>query len=126
MTKVTVVTVCFNCEDTIEKTIISVIRQTYSEIEYIIVDGASSDMTMEVINKYSIDERIIVISEPDNGLYEAMNKAVDKASGDYIVFMNSGDVFASYSAISDISKFLNGSNELVYGNVIRLKPRGHY
>ncbi len=124
MIRVTVATVCYNCEDTIEKTIISVLKQTYGEIEYIIVDGASSDMTMEVIKKHCKDERVIVISEPDDGLYDAMNKAIDKATGDYVIFMNSGDVFADDNVIYNISRFLDGNNELVYGNVIRLKPSG--
>ncbi len=124
MKKISVVTVCYNCEDTIEKTILSAIKQTYSTIEYIIIDGASSDGTVDIVKTYSKDERIIFISEPDDGLYDAMNKAIDMASGDYIIFMNSGDIFASETVLSDIVEFLDGKNELVYGNVIRMKHGG--
>jgi len=124
MKKISVVTVCYNCEDTIEKTILSVVKQTYSSIEYIIVDGLSSDRTVDVVRKHLKDKRIIFISEPDDGLYDAMNKAIDIASGDYIIFMNSGDIFASETVLSDIIEALDGKNELVYGNVIRLKHGG--
>ena len=124
MKKISVVTVCYNCEDTIEKTILSVVKQTYSSIEYIIVDGLSSDRTVDVVRKHLKDKRIIFISEPDDGLYDAMNKAIDIASGDYIIFMNSGDIFASETVLSDIIEALDGNNELVYGNVIRLKHGG--
>lgn len=124
MKKISVVTVCYNCEDTIEKTILSVVKQTYSSIEYIIVDGLSSDRTVDVVRKHLKDKRIIFISEPDDGLYDAMNKAIDLASGDYIIFMNSGDIFASETVLSDIIEALDGKNELVYGNVIRLKHGG--
>ena len=124
MKKISVVTVCYNCEDTIEKTILSVVKQTYSSIEYFIVDGLSSDRTVDVVRKHLKDKRIIFISEPDDGLYDAMNKAIDIASGDYIIFMNSGDIFASETVLSDIIEALDGNNELVYGNVIRLKHGG--
>lgn len=122
--RVTVATVCFNSEDTIEQTIKSVLAQTYSEIEYIIVDGASTDATLDIIGKYTDDDRIRLISEPDNGLYDAMNKAVDNSTGDYIIYMNSGDIFATNDAIKEISAHLDGTNELVYGNVIRIKSEG--
>lgn len=124
MVKVTVATVCYNSADTIEKTIQSVINQTYSNIEFLIVDGASDDGTLDIIRKYENDSRLRVISEPDNGLYDAMNKAATLSTGDYIIYMNSGDVFADTTVISDISGSLNGINELVYGNVIRIKPHG--
>jgi len=122
--KVTVATVCFNSQDTIEKTIVSVLEQTYTEIEYLIVDGASTDNTLEIVNKYSEGGKIKVISEPDKGLYDAMNKAADMATGEYIIYMNSGDVFAEKEAISNVSEYLDGNNELVYGNVIRIKEKG--
>ncbi|MBR6147686.1 MAG: glycosyltransferase [Lachnospiraceae bacterium] len=124
MLVVTVVTVCFNSADTIEKTIVSVLSQTYEQIEYLIIDGASTDNTMDIVSKYADDERVKFISEQDEGLYDAMNKAADIAKGDYIIYMNSGDVFADSKVITDISKWLDGVNELVYGNAIRIKPYG--
>ncbi len=88
--KVSIVTVCYNAEKTIEQTIKSVIGQTYQHMEYIIVDGASSDDTLKIIDQYRnlID---IVISEPDSGLYEAMNKGIKIASGDVIGLLNADD-----------------------------------
>ena len=124
MRKITVATVCYNSADTIEKTIISVLEQTYEEIEYLIIDGASCDNTLEIIRKYSDDSRMTVISEPDKGLYDAMNKAAKHATGDYIMYMNSGDIFAGKNAVMSVSDFLNGENEMVYGNVIRIKKSG--
>jgi|GEM_PF-204497 len=87
---VTVVTVCFNSAKTIEQAIRSVLGQTYSNIEYVIVDGASSDATLEIIRKY--ETRIdYYVSEPDDGLYYAMNKGLELAQGEYVLFLNSDD-----------------------------------
>ncbi len=123
--KVTIVTVCYNSEKTIEKTIKSVLSQTYDNFEYIIVDGASSDGTVELIKALTVfDKRTRFISEPEMGLYDAMNKATAMAKGDYILFMNSGDEFSDINVIKDMSGYLNSINELVYGNVIRIKPYG--
>ena len=83
----TIVTVCYNAVDEIEKTILSVINQTYENIEYIIVDGASTDGTLNVINKYR-DFISCCISEPDGGIYEAMNKGIKLATGEWINFLN--------------------------------------
>ena len=124
MLKISVATVCYNCKDAIAKTIDSVLMQSYREIEYIIVDGASTDGTLDIVDKYIEDDRIVLISEPDEGLYDAMNKAADKATGDYIIYMNSGDVFASDDVLYNIMNYLDGKNELVYGNTVRLKPNG--
>ena len=92
--KVTVVTVCRNCARMLEKTIESVETLSYPDIEYVIVDGASDDDTLNVIKKHEgkIDQSV---SEPDRGIYDAMNKAVKMAKGDWVIFMNAGDVFAS-------------------------------
>ena len=92
--KVTVVTVCRNCARMLEKTIESVETLSYPDIEYVIVDGASDDDTLNVIKQHEgkIDQWV---SEPDRGIYDAMNKAVTMAKGDWVIFMNAGDVFAS-------------------------------
>lgn len=119
--KFTVVTVCFNAADTIEKTIKSVLNQTHNDIEYIIKDGASRDETMDVVNSYVDDKRIIAVSSPDNGLYNAMNEAIDMASGEYIIFMNAGDCFASTTVLADVANMASNA-EFIYGNVIRKKP----
>lgn len=95
---ISVITVCYNSGDVIERTILSVIQQSYSNIEYIIIDGGSKDSTLKIINKYS-DKISILISEPDNGVYYAMNKGISHANGEWINFMNAGDIFASEDVI---------------------------
>lgn len=88
--KLTVITIVYNNVKAIERTILSVLGQSYQNIEYIVIDGASGDGTLEVINRYA-DRLAKVISEPDAGIYDAMNKGLALATGDYLLFMNSGD-----------------------------------
>lgn len=122
MSKISVVTVCYNAETSIEETIKSVLAQTYTDIEYIVIDGASTDNTMGVINRFSHCNYLRIVSEPDNGLYNAMNKAIRMAKGDYIIFLNSGDVFCDKGVLLDIAPYL--STDIVYGNVRRKKYNG--
>ena len=88
--KVSVVTVCLNAVNEIERTMLSVLDQTYTNIEYIVIDGGSTDGTVDIIRKYQ-DRIAHFISEPDKGLYDAMNKGIDLATGEWINFMNAGD-----------------------------------
>lgn len=104
----TIVTVCYNAEATIEQTIRSVLGQSYPFIEYIIIDGASTDGTMSIVNRYASDISKIV-SEPDKGLYDAMNKAIALATGDYISFLNAGDKLHTIEIISDMVETINGN-----------------
>lgn len=120
--KISVVTVCFNSQDTIRMTIESVLSQKCEDFEYIIVDGASKDDTLAIIGEYEESPVITKVSEPDNGLYDAMNKATAMARGDYLCFMNSGDVFADEMVLSDIADKLSG--DITYGNVVRIKEDG--
>lgn len=113
----TIVTVCYNAENTIERTIKSVLSQSYPHIEYIIIDGASKDNTMTIVGKYK--ERISkVVSEPDKGLYDAMNKAVGLATGDYISFLNAGDKLHTPETIEDMVETINGNvlPGIIYGD----------
>lgn len=98
---ITIVTVCYNDAANIEKTIKSVIGQTLKSIEYIVIDGGSSDGTYEIIKSYA-DKITVFISEKDNGIYDAMNKGIRLAKGEWINFMNSGDVFASNDILEKI------------------------
>ena len=82
MMRISIITVCYNAERTIEQTICSVLRQSYPDIEYIIIDGGSTDHTIDVVAQYR-SGIAVVISEPDNGIYDAMNKGVSVATGDY-------------------------------------------
>lgn len=99
--KITVVTVCYNAERDIEKTMLSVINQTYDNIEYIIVDGASKDGTMQVVEKYK-DKITMIVSEPDKGIFDAMNKGIQFASGEWLNFMNVGDKFYDDNVIENL------------------------
>lgn len=96
-----VITVVYNDEQNIERTIQSVLQQTYPFIDYIIIDGASKDKTLTIINKYR-DRVSTIISEPDNGIYDAMNKGLALATGDYVLFMNSGDEIYAKNTVENI------------------------
>ena len=99
--KVTIITVVLNGERDIEKTIKSVISQDYSNVEYIIIDGGSTDRTIDIIKKYE-DKVDFWCSEKDQGIYDAMNKGIDKATGDLVNFMNAGDVYKDPFALSHL------------------------
>ena len=88
-----IVTVCYNAEHTIHRSISSVISQKYKNVEYIIIDGGSTDGTLNIINQFA-DQIAIIKSEPDNGIYDAMNKGIKLASGDIIGLLNADDYFA--------------------------------
>lgn len=104
---ISVVTVSYNAVLTIEQTILSVINQTYPHIEYIIIDGGSTDGTVDIIKKYA--NRIAYwVSEPDKGIYDAMNKGIRTAKGEWINFMNAGDLFYSKDTLEKVfSKSIN-------------------
>ena len=121
--KFTVITVCYNVADSIEETILSVINQTYSNLEYIIIDGASTDGTIDVINKYR-DRITYFLSEPDKGIYDAMNKGVKASTGDWINFMNAGDTFYSKSVIADIVPYIEVESKILYGDTVFLYSMG--
>ena len=106
--KVSIVTVSFNSQNTISDTINSVLHQTYPDIEYIIVDGKSSDNTVNIIEslKDKFNGRLRFISEPDNGIYDAMNKGIKMATGEIVGLLNSDDIFASNTVIEKIADAL--------------------
>ena len=107
--KITIITVVYNRKSTIEQTIWSVLYQTYKDIEYIIIDGGSNDGTVDIIKKYS-DRINCWISEKDNGIYNAMNKGILKATGDYIEFLNSDDALVDEYVIENIVKKIKEKN----------------
>lgn len=114
--KVSVVTINYNEAHWLDATIQSVLNQTYPNVEYIIIDGGSADDSVNIIKKY--EGRISYwVSEPDNGIYHAMNKGILCAKGDYLSFMNSGDVFHSTKAIEELVNNLDG-NDFIFGNII--------
>lgn len=111
--KISIITIVYNNVRDIEHTLLSVINQTYSNIEYIIIDGASTDGTLAIIQKYSgsIDK---LLSEKDGGIYDAMNKGLAKATGDYVLFLNSGDELYDNNTIQTIVDKGNGA-DIIYG-----------
>lgn len=116
-TKISIVTICFNAVKDLEKTIRSVKAQTYDNIEYIIVDGGSKDGTLDVIrcNNDCISK---YISEHDKGIYDAMNKGIDLATGEWIIFMNAGDLFYKNDVVEKLmSKDYSPNTAIVYGDV---------
>lgn len=117
--KVSVVTVVYNAVDKIAATLESVLDQRYEALEYIVVDGGSTDGTMEIINRYR-DRLDIVISEKDNGIYDALNKGIALAGGEWIGIMNAGDCFASNDVLSRLFSGDKGRRdcEVVYGDAI--------
>ena len=100
--KISIITIAYNSAETIEDTIKSVLAQSHEDLEYILVDGASKDATMDIVNKYK--SRIsTIISEPDKGIYDAMNKGVLAASGDVIGILNSDDFYADDDVLKDVN-----------------------
>ncbi|WP_072546504.1 glycosyltransferase family 2 protein [Mediterranea massiliensis] len=125
--KFSVITVCYNAEATLEDTIQSVISQTYHHVEYIIVDGASKDRTMDIVNRYR--ERIsVVVSEPDKGLYDAMNKGIRLATGDYLCFLNAGDSFHEDDTLQQMVHSIHGTllPDVLYGETELVDHEGHF
>ena len=99
-----VVTVSFNCAGLIAKTIESVLRQDYASLEYIVIDGGSTDGTAEIIREYQ-DRLAYWCSEPDGGIYQGMNKGIQQVQGDWIIFMNAGDTFADDHVLTQIASY---------------------
>lgn len=121
--KVSIITVSYNSERTIEKTIQSVISQDYNTIEYIIIDGKSTDNTIEICKKYA-NKISIIISEKDNGIYDAMNKGIALASGDIIGILNSDDWYANDHVISDVvNEILKTKADALYGDLIYVNEK---
>ena len=125
-----VITVVYNNVKHIERTLKSVINQTYSDIEFIVIDGASTDGTLNIIEKYRSDIDIL-ISEPDKGIYDAMNKGLKIASGEYVIFMNSGDEFYGNTTVEQVFKtsafadIYYGETEMLDENLMNQGRRRH-
>ena len=124
---ITVVTVCYNCVKVIERTILSVLSQSYPNVEYIVVDGGSTDGTIDVIKKYN-DKITNWISEPDGGVYFGMNKGIAMAHGDWINFMNAGDTFVSNDVLEQCfsKEIYSDGVDLLCGDTICSFPWANY
>ncbi|MBW4653254.1 MAG: glycosyltransferase [Kaiparowitsia implicata GSE-PSE-MK54-09C] len=116
--KISIITVCRNAENHFETAIQSVVAQTHGDIEYIVVDGASSDRTLDIAQRYSTHIHHL-ISEPDDGIYQAMNKGIQVATGDYLYFLNSDDYLKDQAVIQDVVTFIQSQSncDFLYGNL---------
>lgn len=117
---ISIVTVCYNEEKNIEKTCKSISAQTLRGFEWIIIDGKSKDNTVEIISKYK-NKLSVLISEKDNGIYNAMNKGISKANGEYLLFLNGGDMLKDKNTLERISNFIKEDKEkgdIYYGDLI--------
>jgi glycosyltransferase involved in cell wall biosynthesis len=113
--RLSVITINYNNQEGLRKTIESVVKQTYNDIEYIIIDGGSTDGSVDVIKEFE-DKINYWVSESDNGCYHAMNKGTELASGDYVIFMNSGDCFYSDNVIAEFAR-LNPTEDVLCGDM---------
>lgn len=121
--KISIVTVCYNSEVTIRDAIESVLGQSYVNIEYIIVDGASSDKTMAIIDEYR-NRIAVVLCEPDEGIYDAMNKGIRLATGDVIGILNSDDFYQNINVVRDVVLQFDSfpASALVFGDIAFVSP----
>lgn len=128
MTSFTIITCTYNASDVVGRTLESVASQTYPHVEHIVQDGQSGDDTLRIISRYS---RVKVVSEPDSGLYDAMNKAIMRATGDYIVFLNAGDKLYSSTTLEEIARQIDSFKPVerpavVYGNTNIVDDNGKF
>jgi len=124
--KISIITVCYNSEKYIRSTIESVLNQTYENIEYIVIDGCSNDGTVSIIKEYEpkFNGRMKWISEPDKGIYDAMNKGIKMATGDVVGILNSDDFYIENTVIEQVADTFtqNKETQIVFGDVLFVKP----
>lgn len=123
MLKFTIITCTYNAAATLKRTIRSVDTQTYPCIEHLIIDGASKDGTLEIA---ATSKRARVISEPDKGLYDAMNKGIRMATGDYIIFLNAGDKFHTDDTLEKVSAMIKDAPDIIYGETVLVDNDGKF
>lgn len=136
MIRFTIVTCTFNAQATLERTLDSVRTQTYMHLEHLIVDGASTDNTLAIARQYKEDTAeedtchdILITSEPDRGLYDAMNKALNRATGDYVLFLNAGDTFPSPDTLEMVAESVGDGESLpavLYGDTDIVDDEGRF
>lgn len=124
MMKISLITTTFNSAETLQSTFLSILSQTYTNLEYIVVDGASKDKTVDIIRKYEpqFGGRMRWISEKDKGLYDAMNKGINMATGDIIGILNSDDFFTSDTVLQSVAEAFTDDIDAVYGDIHFVRP----
>ena len=124
--RISIITICYNAASTITRTLRSVSAQTYPNIQYLIIDGASKDNTLELVRELAPEAEIY--SERDKGIYDAMNKGLDRATGDYVWYVNAGDALASPTTVEDLVRATcTGDNlpDVLYGDTRLIDAEGH-
>jgi glycosyltransferase involved in cell wall biosynthesis len=116
MIKVSIVTVTYNCKTIIKETLENILQQDYCNKEVLIIDGNSTDGTLDVLNRIT-NKLDYFSSEPDKGIFDAMNKSLNHVTGDYVIFMNAGDRFVNNHIVSDIFNNYSGDDDLIYGDI---------
>lgn len=119
--KISIITVNYNDQQGLSRTIESVLAQTWTDFEFLVIDGNSSDGSKEVISRYA-DKIDYWVSEPDSGVYNAMNKGIKAATGEFVIFMNSGDWFYDNEVLGKAIAMMHGDYGIYYGDVIVKKP----
>jgi glycosyltransferase involved in cell wall biosynthesis len=121
--RLSIITVCYNSAATIKTTLESIYEQDFKDFEHIIIDGKSKDGTLSIIASTEFAKRSI-ISEPDKGIYDAMNKGLDLAKGDFVYFLNSGDTFSTPTTLSEIFNSLPPETDFIYGDTKMMNALG--
>jgi glycosyltransferase involved in cell wall biosynthesis len=122
---ISIITITYNAQDYLERTLKSIRNQTNSDFEYILIDGGSTDKTMEIV-KSNQELFSVIISEKDQGLYDAMNKGLNKATADYVWFMNAGDEIAEENAIEKLKILSKSQPDVVYSDTILVNNAGDF
>lgn len=117
-----IITVCLNAKEELKKTLYSIEQQTYKKFEWIIIDGQSKDGTVDIVRNHSCVTHLI--SEPDEGIYDAMNKGINLATGDYLLFLNAGDWLYNKDVLRDAEKYLKA--DLLVGKLMVIDSQGNY
>ena len=139
MIRFTVITITYNAEQLLQRTLDSVLHQTYPDVDHLIIDGASTDGTLSMAKAYKAasdannEHKVIITSEPDEGIYDAMNKGLTQASGDYVVYMNAGDFFPDDDTLEQIAHRCHLNEQataelpgVLYGNTDIVNNEGRY
>ena len=126
--KITIITVTYNAAFVLQRTFDSVCTQTYQDIEHLIIDGASKDETVQMAESYKaqVPYKVVIQSEPDQGLYDAMNKGLHKATGDYLIFLNAGDALHANNTLETVSQLSSNSPAVIYGDTSIVDSEGRF
>lgn len=126
--KITIITVTYNAAFVLQRTFDSVCTQTYQDIEHLIIDGASKDETVQMAESYKaqVPYKVVIQSEPDQGLYDAMNKGLHKATGDYLIFLNAGDALHANDTLETVSQLSSNSPAVIYGDTSIVDSEGRF